>query len=239
VESGVVEGAGAALAWCAEGDGEPTCVVHDIAGDAAQWAPALARLPGRAVAYDRRGYGGSTAPEPYTATTVEEQAEDLAALLHALGAVPARLLGDGFGALIALDLAKRHPSLVRELVLVDTPLYAFVPAATESMAAMRLALENALRAGGTAAAIAVWLAGEPSARVARAQARPEAFFADYAGLSSWPVTRRELRALALPVAVLTRPGAAPYVLAASDALAALLPSARREVDGDPVTAHGA
>lgn len=239
METGVVEGAGAALAWCAEGDGVPTCVIHDIAGDAAQWAPGLAELGGRAIAYDRRGYGASTAPEPYTATTVEEQAEDLAALLRGLGAAPARLLGDGFGALIALDVAKRHPVLVRELMLVDTPLYAFVPAATEPMAAMRLALEDALRAGGAPAAIAVWLAGDPPERIARAQERPQAFFADYAGLSSWPVTRRELRALALPVQVLTRPRAAAHVLAASDVLAALLPAGRRVLDGDPVAAFGA
>jgi len=232
-----VEGAGAALAYREEGSGRSVVVVHDVAADADAWAPQLGRLGGRAIAYDRRGYGGSTAPEGYAATTVEEQAEDLAAVLRALDAAPALLLGEGFGALVALDVAKRHPALVAALVLVDAPLYAFVPEATQAIAEQRSALEKALRAGGPAAAITAYLEGRANAgQVTRAQATPRAFFADYAGLSSWPVTRRELRAITIPSVVLTRPHAAPHVVAAADALAGLLPVATRVRDGDPVAA---
>ena len=98
MHAGTVEGAGAALAYRETGGGRSVVVVHDVAADAATWAPELERLGGRAIAYDRRGYGASTAPEGYAATTVEEQAEDLAALLHALDAAPAVLLGDEAGA---------------------------------------------------------------------------------------------------------------------------------------------
>lgn len=263
METGVVEVAGATLAWTAEGSGAPLVVVHDMAGDAEQWAPELLDLAGRALAYDRRGYGASSAPDPYTATTIEEQAEDLAALLRSfgrpspsaggpgrpsavradafhddpatlLGDGPVTLLGDGFGALVALDVAKRHPGLAGRLVLVDPPLFQFVPAATEAMARTRSALETALRDGGTDAAIAAWLEGADPARVARAQRSSVGFFADYAGLASWPVTRRELRAITIPVVVLTRPGAPSHLLAAADALAALLPGARRVPDADPL-----
>jgi len=240
VDAGTVEGAGAALAYREEGTGRPAVVVHDLAADAATWAPELPRLGGRAVAYDRRGYGASTAPEGYAATTVEEQAEDLAALLNALGAAPALLLGDGFGALIALDVAKRHPGLVAALVLADTPLHAFVPAATQAIAEQRSALEEALRAGGRPAAISTYLRGRAGPeQVARAQAAAPAFFADYAGQSSWPVTRRELRAITVAAVVLTRPGVAPHVLAASEALAGLLPAVERVRDGDLVAAAAA
>lgn len=235
-----VEGAGAALAYCEEGSGRSVVVVHDVAADAEAWAPELGRLGGRAIAYDRRGYGGSTAPEGYAATTVEEQAEDLAALLRALDAAPALLLGDGFGALVVLDVAKRHPALVAALVLADAPLYAFVPEATQEIAGQRSALEDALRAGGPPAVIAAYLDGRAGAgQLARAQAAARAFFADYAGLSSWPVTRRELRAITIPTVVLTRPHAAPHVVAAADALAGLLPAATRVRDGDPVEAAAA
>ena len=144
-----VEGAGVALAYEEDGAGAPvTLVVHGMASGAAASAGLRARLPGRVIAYDRRGYGGSGAPEPYAATTVQEQAEDAAALLRALDAAPARLVGDGFGALIALDLLVRHSSSVTGAVLVDPPLYAFVPAATEALAATRALLEEALREGG-------------------------------------------------------------------------------------------
>lgn len=235
--AGVVEGAGAALAYQETGSGRAAVVVHDLAADAVTWVPALPQIGGRAIAYDRRGYGGSTKPEGYAATTVEEQAEDLAALLRGLGAAPALLLGDGFGALVALDVAKRQPGLVASLVLADTPLYAFVAAATRALAEQRSALEDALRAGGPPAAIAAYLEGRAGAeQVARAQAAGAAFFADYAGLSSWPVTRRELRAITHATVVLTRPRAAPHVTAAADALAGLLPMATRVRDGDPVDA---
>ena len=122
----------------------------------------LAAAGARAIAYDRRGYGASGAPEPYAATTVQEQAEDAAALLAALGAAPAVLVGDGFGALVVLDLLVRRPELARAAVLVDPPLHAFVPAATEALAAERVLLEEALREGGP---------GARGARLARRRGR--------------------------------------------------------------------
>ncbi len=238
--AGTVEGAGVELAFREHGTGRVVVVVHEAASDSAAWEAELPRLGGRAIAYDRRGYGASGAPQAYAGTTVEEQAEDLAALLRALGAAPALLLGDGFGALVAVDVAKRHGGLVAGLVLADVPLNAFVAAATQPMAEQRSAMEEALRAGGPAAAVASWLGPDaPAERVRRAQAALPAFFADYAGSSSWPVTRRELRAIVAPAVVLTRPGAAAHVEAASDALASLLPAAERVRDGDPVAAAAA
>ena len=75
-----------------------------------------------------------------------------------------------------------------------------------------------------------------SAALERARAAHRAFFADYAGLASWPVTRRELRAMDVPAVVLTGPGSPPHIVAAADALAGLMPAARRADDGDLVAA---
>src|SRR5690349_2902792 len=102
-----VEGAGVALHYRSRGDGPPVLLVHGMASDALAWEPAMQRLAAsglRAIALDRRGYGDSGAPEPYAATTVQEQAEDVAALLLALDAAPALLVGEGFGALVVLEL---------------------------------------------------------------------------------------------------------------------------------------
>src|SRR5688500_13379567 len=98
-----VEGAGVPLAYAERGAGPPVLLVHGLASDAEAQAPVAEALAAdaRVVAYDRRGYGGSGAPEAYAGTTVEEQAEDAAALLRALDAAPAVVAGDGFGALIA------------------------------------------------------------------------------------------------------------------------------------------
>jgi pimeloyl-ACP methyl ester carboxylesterase len=231
-----VEGAGVALAYDERGEGPPVLLVHGLAADARTLLPVADALAGaaRVLVYDRRGYGASGAPEPYEGTTVEEQAEDAAAVLRALAGGPAVVAGDGFGALVALDLLKRHRALVRAAVLADPALFALVPEATERLSEERAAIEEAVRAGGPAGGVEAWLgeraAGGPS--LDRARAAHRAFFADYAGLATWPVSRRELRALAAPAVVLTGPASPPHVAAAADALAALLPAARRATDGD-------
>ena len=156
-----VEGAGVALNVVERGAGTPVLLIHGLAADAEAMAPVAQALAGdaRVIAYDRRGYGASGAPEPYLGTTVEEQAQDAAALLGALDAGPAVVCGDGFGALVALDLAKRHRALVRAAVLADPPLFMFVPEATERLGAQHAELEAAVREGGPQAGVEAWLGG--------------------------------------------------------------------------------
>jgi pimeloyl-ACP methyl ester carboxylesterase len=234
-----VEGAGVTLNVVERGTGAPVLLIHGLASDAEAMAPVAQALAAdaRTIAYDRRGYGSSGAPEPYRGTTVEEQAQDAAALLGALDAGPAVICGDGFGALVALDLAKRHRALVRAAVLSNPPLFMFVPEATERLAAQHVELEAAVREGGPEAGVEAWLGGRAQGpALERARAAHRAFFADYAGLASWPVTRRELRALDVPAVVLTGPSSPPHIVAAADALAALLPLAARADDGDLVAA---
>src|SRR5437660_1124987 len=95
-------------------------------------------------------------------------------------------------------------------------------------------------AGGAEAGVDAWLdaRGEPADSLRRVRARADhaAVFADYGGLATWPVTRGELRALTMPLAVLTSPGAAPAVREAADAVAGLVPGARREEAEDPAPA---
>jgi pimeloyl-ACP methyl ester carboxylesterase len=230
-----VEGAGVVLAYEERGGGRPVLLVHDLASDALALLPVADALAAeaRAIAYDRRGYGSSGAPEPYEGTTVEEQAEDAAALLRALDAAPAVVAGEGFGALVALDLMKRHAALVAGAVLAEPALFALAPEATEVLSAQRAEIEEAIRARGPAAGVAAWLGERASGdALARARAAHGAFFADYAGLATWPVSRRELRALSIPSVVVTRPSSLRHVAAVADALARLLPRASRSVDGD-------
>ncbi|HEX6620172.1 MAG TPA: alpha/beta fold hydrolase [Solirubrobacteraceae bacterium] len=234
-----VEGAGVALNVVEHGAGAPVLLIHGLAADAEAMAPVARALAGeaRVIAFDRRGYGSSGSPEPYRGTTVEEQAQDAAAVLGARAPGPAVVCGDGFGALVALDLVKRHRARVRAVVLSDPPLFMFVPEATERLAAQHAELEAAVREGGPEAGVEAWLGGRADGRaLERARAAYHAFFADYAGLASWPVTRRELRSMDLPAVVLTGPATPAHVVAAADALAGLMPAARRADDGDLVAA---
>jgi pimeloyl-ACP methyl ester carboxylesterase len=228
-----VEGAGVELAYEERGEGQPVLLVHGIGGATGDWPAVSARV----IAYDRRGYRASGAPEPYARTTVEEQAEDAAALLRALDAAPAVVAGDGLGALVALDLAHRHRPLVRGVVATDPPLLAFVPEATEALAAEREALERVLRDSGPQAAVREHLVGggaDPE-WAERASEDFRAFFADYAAFATWPVGRRDLRALDVPLVVLDGPRPRAHVRAAADALASLVPGARRG-GGEPADA---
>jgi pimeloyl-ACP methyl ester carboxylesterase len=238
----MIEGAGVELHVEVRGAGPPVLLVHGLAGGAGGFADLVAALGDRAmtIAYDRRGYGASGAPEPYTATSVAEQAQDAAGILTGLGLAGAVAVGDGFGALVVLDLVKRHPGLVDAAVVVDPPLFAFVPAATEILSAERGRLERSLREAGPGAAVEAWLDGRAGGGPALARARRDhrGFLADFAGLASWPVTRAELRALGLPLSVVTGPATPPHVDAAADALARLVPAARRRRDGDLAGALG-
>jgi pimeloyl-ACP methyl ester carboxylesterase len=238
-----VEGAGVPLHYASRGEGPAVLLAHGLASDARAMEPvalAVAAGGGRAIVYDRRGYGESGAPEPYHGTTVEEQAEDAAALLRALDPGPAIVAGDGFGALVALDLAKRHGALVRAVVLSNPALFALVPEATEMLSAQRAEIEAAVRERGPAGGVEAWLGGRVSGEALdRARAAHRGFFADYAGMATWATSRRELRALALPAVVLTGPWSPPHIAAAADALAALLPDAERRLDGDLAAAVAA
>ncbi|MFC4425069.1 alpha/beta fold hydrolase [Deinococcus navajonensis] len=72
----------------------------------------------RALSLDHRDSGDS---DPVEADyTTADQADDAAGLLQALGAAPAHIVGLSMGGFVALNLAVRHPSLVRSLTLVAT-----------------------------------------------------------------------------------------------------------------------
>ena len=63
------------------------------------------------ITYDRRGNSRSPRPSGWTSTTVDEQADDAAALLRGLDLAPAIVFGGR--ASIAANLAIRHPAVLR------------------------------------------------------------------------------------------------------------------------------
>jgi pimeloyl-ACP methyl ester carboxylesterase len=74
------------------------------------------------VTYDRRGNSRSPRPPEWTATTIDEQADDAAALLGALGVEQAIVLGTSAAAGIVANLALRHDSVLRGVVIHE-PLF--------------------------------------------------------------------------------------------------------------------
>lgn len=233
-----VEGPGGPLAYDEHGDGRPLLLVHGTACDRGVWRELIASLPEgvRAIAYDRRDYGDSGAPEPYGGTTVEEQADDAERVLEELGAIPALLCGHDVGALVCLELLRRRPELAVGAVLVEPPLLSLTAGGAEAMSELREAVQQGARDHGPAGAVRAYLAHVGGAdaerilgkqRVRAAEAHPRAFAADLGAAPRWHYVRRDLRAVGAPVVVLAAARGGPWREPAA-ALAELLGNARME-----------
>jgi pimeloyl-ACP methyl ester carboxylesterase len=217
----IVEGAGVPLVVDVEGEGPDVLLLHGMGQTRHAWSP----IPGtRTIAYDRRGYGDSGAPEPYRATTVAEQAEDALAVLQATEAGPVVAGAGDFAALIVLDLLMRHPDAVHAAVLIDPSAFPLVPTATEALSQEAEQLRADLADAGAPEAIGRFRAarGLPAAPPGSARA----FFADLGGQATLELTRHTLATVDAPVTILVREHAAAHVRAAAAALAELLPDAR-------------
>ena len=103
------------------GTGErPLIFVHSLAGNSQQWAHQLEHVRGTgcAVAYDQRGHGRSDPPEDKD-YTLEAGADDLLAVVDAVGIDQFILVAHSMGAGVASVFAATYPHRVRGLLLVD------------------------------------------------------------------------------------------------------------------------
>lgn len=106
------------------GAGPVVLLVPGVPGDGGQFEEVAAALNGcTVVTYDRRGTSRSPRPHGWTATTVAEQADDAADLLPRVTSDPAVVYGTSNGAMIALELALRHPERVSMVLLHEVPLF--------------------------------------------------------------------------------------------------------------------
>ena len=103
---------GITLAYREQGEGEPVVFVHGTASDLRTWErqlPALRGADRRAIAYSRRYARPNEDIEPGADDQMLPHVDDLIALLHAIDAAPAHLVGDSWGAFICLLTAIREP----------------------------------------------------------------------------------------------------------------------------------
>lgn len=104
------------------------------------------------VTYDPRnnGEGRSTADDPSVPITPEVQADDVHAVIEAVGGGPVDLFASSGGAIVALALVAKYPGDVRTLVAHEPPLASIVPDREQALAATR-AIHEAYLAGGAGA----------------------------------------------------------------------------------------
>jgi esterase len=112
---------GVRLYYEERGSGTPILGLHGAGSSAVFWEDAAERLSGvgRVIVHDRRGSSRSERPSPYEITSVGEHADDALALMRALDAEPAILVGRSYGGTVALDLALRHPDSVLGIALLE------------------------------------------------------------------------------------------------------------------------
>jgi pimeloyl-ACP methyl ester carboxylesterase len=244
-----LEARGIEIVWSERGEGPAILLVHETAANGGvRDAVGEALAPrARAISYDRRGWGDSTAPEGYRRTTVEEQSEDAAVLLESAKAAPAVVVGAGIGAIVALDLLLRRPDLVAGTLLVEPPVLQLLPMATEALSGDRRRLEVA--AGTGESVIDLYLSGGlqalgggvsrlPAEFIAAARQRPASVVAEMGIATGWRVPLPSLGSAERPSTIVTALSTPPLLRDASAALASRLAgSSTSEVDSGHAAPH--
>ena len=107
------------------GEGTPILGLHGTPSSAVMWADAATELGrhGRCITFDRRGFLRSRLADAALPVDLADHVGDAFALLEALDAVPAIVIGRSTGGLIALELALRAPGCVRALVLLEPAVF--------------------------------------------------------------------------------------------------------------------
>lgn len=100
------------------------------------------------VTYDPRNNGErSPADDPSVPITAEVQADDVHAVIEAVGGGPVDMFASSGGAIVSLALVARYPNDVRTLVAHEPPFASLVPDREHALAANR-AIHEAYLAGG-------------------------------------------------------------------------------------------
>jgi pimeloyl-ACP methyl ester carboxylesterase len=159
-----LETAGADIVYDVHGplptaDGRPPLFMIGQPMDATGFSTLASYFPDRTViTYDPRGLGRSSRTDGRVDNTPTVQAEDVHAVIGALGAGPVEMFASSGGAVTALALVAAYPSDVTTLVAHEPPLIPVLPdveAAERARAAVRVAYEAKGSGAGMAAFIAM------------------------------------------------------------------------------------
>ncbi|MEZ7159667.1 alpha/beta hydrolase [Streptomyces althioticus] len=186
MQTHTLETAGATLVYDVRGplpprDGRPPLLMIGQPMDATGFATLAARFPERTVVtYDPRGLGRSVRKDGRTDHTPRTQADDVHAVIEALGAGPVEMFASSGGAVTALAVVETYPSDVATLVAHEPPLITLTPdgpAAVRARAGVREAYEERGWGAGMAAFVAMtsWAGEFTDAYFAQPAADPAAF----------------------------------------------------------------
>lgn len=188
-----------------EGTGPTALFLHGFPLDSTMWLDQVVGLHGQGerIAMDLRGNGRSE-PTHREVVSIDDHADDVVAVVDALGVLKVDLVGFSMGGYIALSVAERYPDRLRSLALIDSRADADTDAgkANRANAAVRATLQG--REALAQELIEVLLA--PSATLlAKARLRTmveacsfETIVASQAGMAQRPDRNKVVAALDVP-----------------------------------------
>jgi pimeloyl-ACP methyl ester carboxylesterase len=139
-------------------DGRPPLLMIGQPMTAAGFGALRSHFPDRTVVtYDPRGLGRSVRRDDRTDHSPTVQAEDVHALIEALGAGPVDMFASSGGAVTALALVAAHPGDVATLVAHEPPLIPVLPDAAAADRA-RAGFRDVYEARGAGAGMAAFIA---------------------------------------------------------------------------------
>lgn len=230
VQRRIVEAAGTTFAVEVRGAGPTTLVIHGAGEDASMLGPfadELAASGRQVITYDRRGTAGS-GRDDWPGTGATQHADDAAALLAALGAEGAHVIGFSSGGVIALDLAVRHPDVIGDAFVWEAPAVGVIPGGEELNAQIMEPIDAHLAAHpgdfvGAQALLLSAILGFPVAvddpLFAATRANAEAMIRDEPSIPLRSFTPTELAGAAVTIAVGTAPN--EIVAGAAEVLATM------------------
>jgi pimeloyl-ACP methyl ester carboxylesterase len=139
-------------------DGRPPLFMIGQPMDASGFATLASHFPDRTVVtYDPRGLGRSTRKDGRSDHSPTVQANDVHAVIEALGAGPVEMFASSGGAVAALALVAAYPGDVTTLVAHEPPLIPVLPDAAATERA-RAGIRDAYEAKGWGAGMAAFVA---------------------------------------------------------------------------------
>jgi pimeloyl-ACP methyl ester carboxylesterase len=159
----MIEEAGADIAYDVRGplptaDGRPPLFMIAQPMNASGFASLALQFPDRTVVtYDPRGLGRSVRKDGRVDHAPTVQAEDVHAIIEALGSGSVEMFASSGGAVTALALVAAHPDDVTTLVAHEPPIIPVLPDA-EAAERARAAVRDAYEAKGSSAGMAAFIA---------------------------------------------------------------------------------
>jgi pimeloyl-ACP methyl ester carboxylesterase len=138
---------GARLYYEERGAGFPVVFIPGGSVDASHHATVADHLAGefRTVTFDRRGNGRSPRPPGWYATSIAEQADDVAGLIEVLGLAPCGVWASSLGGVILLELLIRRPGLVSAAIVHEPPLFGILDDGAQLAAGLLASAAHAVR----------------------------------------------------------------------------------------------